>query len=269
MPEEINHPVQGSKYDKIFRENMHNTLPGIIKHVLHLNVNTVEELADDVQFTKERKTDLLKKVRDNKGNRYVLHVEYQTDNYPEMAFRMAEYSIMLQRKHKLPVKQFVIYIGPAKANMSTSITTKDFRFRYNLTELSAVNYKLFLKSDLVEEKMLAILSNLASESTESVLAQVVQEIETHTSTLEQGRYFRQLRILLQLRNLNKKAIKDMALVGKIFKEEKDILYRRGEIKGRYEEALEIALEMLVNKYPIEEIIKLTKLSKEEIQSLQK
>ncbi|ACU03966.1 hypothetical protein [Pedobacter heparinus] len=63
----------------------------------------------------------------------------------------------------------------------------------------------------------------------------------------------------------------MALVGKIFKEEKDILYRRGEIKGeikgRYEEAMEIALEMKKDKFPIEKIAKYTGLTIEEIQAL--
>ncbi|MBB5436521.1 putative transposase/invertase (TIGR01784 family) [Pedobacter sp. AK017] len=44
---------------------------------------------------------------------------------------------------------------------------------------------------------------------------------------------------------------------------------QGREQGIHKKAIEIALEMLVNKYPIEEIIKLTKLSKEEIQSLQK
>ena len=64
--------LQGSMYDKLFRENMQQNLPGIMKHVLNLEVTTIEELQDDVQFTKERKTDLLKKVIDKNGNTYVL-----------------------------------------------------------------------------------------------------------------------------------------------------------------------------------------------------
>lgn len=272
MVDNLKHPAQGSKYDKIFRENMQGTLPSIIEHVLSLHITTMEELADDVQFTKERKTDLLKKVKDSDGNMYVLHVEYQTDNYPDMAFRMAEYSIMLQRKHKLPVSQFVIYIGSGKPTMKTCIHSKDLKFRYNMTALSSVDYTLFLKSDKIEEKMLAILGNLASQQSEAVLEQIVHEIEIKsTSELEQGRYFRQLRVLLQLRNLNKKAIKDMALVGKIFKEEKDILYRRGEImgemRGEHKKAMEMALKLKAKNTPVDEIAELTGLSKKEIQTL--
>lgn len=268
MANEVKHPLQGSKFDKIFRENMQGTLPGIIEHVLSLQVTTIEDLADDIQFTKERKTDLLKKVQDNHGNTYVLHVEYQTDHYKDMHFRMAEYSIMLQRKHRLPVSQFVIYIGPGKPSMPTSITSKDLKFRYNMTSLSSIDYSLFLKSDKIEEQMLAILGNLASQQSETVLAQIVHQIESKsTSELEQGRYFRQLRVLLQLRNLDKQAIKDMALTGKIFKEEKDILYIRGEMKGRHEEALAIAKNFKELGVAIEDIAKGTGLTVEEIRSL--
>lgn len=55
MPNKTDNRLQGSKYDKVFRENMLQTLPGIIERVLNLEINTIEELKDDIQFTKERK----------------------------------------------------------------------------------------------------------------------------------------------------------------------------------------------------------------------
>ncbi|WP_316812259.1 hypothetical protein [Pedobacter heparinus] len=124
----------------------------------------------------------------------------------------------------------------------------------------------------MEEQMLAILGNLALQQSETVLEQIVHEIETKsTSQLEQGRYFRQLRVLLQLRDLNKTAIKDMALTGKIFKEEKDILYIRGEMKGQekgeHKKAVEIAKNFKELGVAIEDIAKGTGLSIEEIEAL--
>ncbi|WP_316812258.1 hypothetical protein [Pedobacter heparinus] len=47
MADEVRHPAQGSKFDKVFRENMQGTLPGIIEHVLSLQVTTIEDLTDD------------------------------------------------------------------------------------------------------------------------------------------------------------------------------------------------------------------------------
>ena len=72
-----------------------------------------------------------------------------------------------------------------------------------------------------------------------------------------------MRVLIQLRNLEKTSIKNMALTGKIFVEEKDILYIRGEIKGKMEIAKELKKEGLSNEF----IAKTTKLSIQEIEAL--
>ncbi|MEO8399855.1 MAG: hypothetical protein ABI550_08595 [Ignavibacteriaceae bacterium] len=69
---------QGNMYDKIFRENMEAALPGIIAHLLNLHIVDSVELPDDIQHTKERKPDLLKKITDKKGKTFVLHVLLKT-----------------------------------------------------------------------------------------------------------------------------------------------------------------------------------------------
>ena len=96
---------QGSSYDKIIKENLEVTLPVIIKDLLGLQIIVSEELPDDVQHTKERKPDALKKVTDSAGNTYVLHVEFQLEDEKEMVYRMAEYKVMLMRRYRLPVHQ--------------------------------------------------------------------------------------------------------------------------------------------------------------------
>jgi hypothetical protein len=110
---------QANKYDKIFRENMEAALPGIIEHLLGLDIVYTEEVPDDIQHTKERKPDLLKKVKDSTGKVFILHIEYQVKNENEMVYRMAEYQIMLLRKYSLPVEQFVLFMGAGKASMPT------------------------------------------------------------------------------------------------------------------------------------------------------
>src|ERR1700749_1088388 len=102
--------LQVNQYDKIFRENLEAALPGLIKNLLGIHVVHTEELPDDIQHTKERKPDVLKKVTDKKGETFVLHIEFQVKDEPKMVLRMAEYFIMLLRKYGLPVRQCVIYI---------------------------------------------------------------------------------------------------------------------------------------------------------------
>ncbi|WP_233260642.1 hypothetical protein [Pedobacter sp. HMWF019] len=55
----------------------------------------------------------------------------------------------------------------------------------------------------------------------------------------------------------------MALTGKIFKEEKDILYIRGEHKKAQQIARELKKEGLSNEF----IVKITKLSIQEVETL--
>src|SRR5471030_3026721 len=100
---------QSGQYDKIIKENLEKTLPVIIKEVLHLDIVQSEELPDDIQHTRERKPDALKKVTDATGHTYVLQVEFQTADEKEMVYHMAEYSVMLMRRYRLPVKQYVIF----------------------------------------------------------------------------------------------------------------------------------------------------------------
>lgn len=237
--------LQGNMYDKLFKENIRRNFSGIVKHVLNLDVTTIEVLKEDIQYTKERKTDLLTKVIDKDGNVYLLHVEYQTNNYRNMHYRMAEYSIMLQRKYKLPVQQFVIYIGPGKANMPTVINTKDHKFRYTMTALSDVDYRLFLKSDTIEEKMLAILGKIDQQDLKFVLEEIVKAIKyTVVAGLSADRYLQQLHVLVKLRDLGDKLEEVMINVADFFKEEEDFMFRRGHKKGiemgKIEEQKEIA-----------------------------
>ena len=272
--------TQANQYDKIFRENMEAALPGIIAHVIGLEIVHSEEIPDDIQHTKERKPDLLKKVTDSSGKVFILHIEYQVKNEKEMVFRMAEYHIMLLRKYLLPVEQFVLFMGAGKASMATKINEHRHKFSYRLITLSEINYKIFLNSDKSEEKILAILANFGNDSEDLALQNIIKGVQagTHGDFVE-SRYFEQLRILAQLRKLDVKFIEVMETITKFFKEEKDPLFRRGEAigeargdargeaRGDAKSRIEIAGEMKKEGFPIEQIAKFTKLSLEEIEKL--
>ncbi len=68
---------QASQYDKILKENLEAIIPGLMENVLGITVVESEELPDDVQHTKERKPDVLKKITDAQGNTFVLQIEFQ------------------------------------------------------------------------------------------------------------------------------------------------------------------------------------------------
>jgi hypothetical protein len=235
MPNKDDSLKQASQYDKIIKENLEVTLPMIIRDVLRLNIATSEELPDDIQHTKERKPDALKKVTDSEGHTYVLHVEFQVEDEAEMVYRMAEYSIMLMRKYKLPVKQYVIFLRHTKPLMPTSINTPNLNYNFTLIRMADASYKLFLKSDNPEVKMLGILANFGKEDSFVAIKSIVDGMKSFTnSDFADSRYFKQLRIFVQLRNsIEQQFEKAMDTVTKFFKEENDYLYKRAEEKSRH------------------------------------
>lgn len=238
---------QGNEYDKIFKENMEQALPGLIEHLLGLHIVQSKEIPDDLQHTKERKPDVLKKVTDVQHHTFILHIEWQVKNEKDMVYRMAEYRVMLLRKYQLPVKQYVLFIGSGRLTMPYSIDEEDFVYRYRLIALSQVDYKLFLQSDKPEEKLLAILANFGNDDEEKVLRAIVQQIQNAVdSDLASGKYFNQLRVLAQLRNLPFKVNDMLDSIDTFFKAERDPFYKMGEEKGKEEGEAKKSYEVVVN-----------------------
>lgn len=280
MQNDMNNPKQGAKFDKVLRENMEANLPGIIEHVLGMSIVHIEEIPDDLQKTKERKPDLLKKVRDGTGQVFILHIEYQKKNDRDMVYRMAEYSILLQWKYRLPVKQFMIYIGIGKSTMVTRIQAQNFLFRYHSTSLSAIDHRIFLKSDVIEQKLLAVLGDPSEQDPKQILKEVLNGIhELDIGELSKDRYINQLRVLVQLRNLEQPLEEIMLKLSDFFKVERDPCYRigernglkkgelKGELKGKEEAALTIARKLKSEGLSILLISKATNLSIDQIKKL--
>ena len=94
-----------------------------MQNVLEITAVSMEELPDDIQHTKERKPDVLKKVTDTKGDIFVLQIEFQVANDDEMVHRMLDYKAMLFRKYRIPIRQYVIFLGKGKVSMESSLQT--------------------------------------------------------------------------------------------------------------------------------------------------
>lgn len=189
---------QSSQYDKIFKENIEAVIPNLMQNILGITAVSAEEIPDDIQHTKERKPDVLKKITDIQGKVFVLHVEFQLVDEPEMVYRMADYHIMLARKYKLPVRQYVLFLGSNIPKMETRYESELMRYEFPLIAFTDLDYHTFLKSEQPEEVMLGVLTNFRGESPETVLHQIIQRIkETTKGDLALKRYFNQLRNLGQ------------------------------------------------------------------------
>ena len=171
---------QANQYDKIFKENIEAVISSIMQNMLEITAISTEELPDDIQHTKERKPDVLKKVTDNQENTFVLQIEFQVKNDDEMVHRMLDYKAMLFRKYLIPVRQYVIYLGRDKLTMKSSLQTLDLSFKYNLLALNTIDYKIFLNSNQPEEVILSVLANFNKETPENALKHIISRLEETT-----------------------------------------------------------------------------------------
>jgi hypothetical protein len=124
-------------------------------------------------------------------------------------------------------------------------------------------------SDRIEQKLLAILGNPGIEDPKQILKQIVMDIKNQTTgELLQDKHIYQLHVLVQLRNLEDQLDEIMVSVNEFFNIEKDPIYIRGEKKGFHKKALGIALELKKKGMDNAFIKEMTKLSAEEIESLE-
>ena len=232
---------QVSQYDKIVKENIEAVLPSLLAKVMNIDVVDIQEIEDEIQRTKERKPDLLKIITDKLGNRFVFHLEFQVKNDPDMIYRELEYNGMLRRKYKLPVVQYVIFMGKKASTMQNVLIDDFLQFRYNLISIIDIDYNLFINSNIPEEVIFSILSSFGNEKPQIVVQEIMNRLSSLVHTdLELAKYLQQLRSLSNLRSFKPIIDTLMESITKYFKEENDFLY----IKGRRDEQKTFILNML-------------------------
>ena len=107
-------------------------------------------------------------------------------------------------------------------------------FRYNLLAINTINYKTFLNSNQPAEVILSVLANFDKETPEIALKRIISRLEeTAEGDLALKRYFKQLRILAQLRKLEQK-LKTIVMdsIAKYIDEKKDVAFLLGLDKGQ-------------------------------------
>lgn len=230
--------TDNSRYDRIFKENIDAMLPSIAESILQMTIMQKKDLPADIQHTKERKPDFLKEIIDKEGRCSVLHIECQTLPDPHMVFRMAEYSIMLQRKYKHPVKQYVLFLGLKNSGMKKIIKTPDFTFKYTIITIKDYDYNILLKSIAPENKIFSILCNFNNEDPAVVVKRIIDGLREVATGLNYERYINQLSILAQLRNLSNLINIHMNADPKL-RIENNAFYQIGEERGRIKTAIKL------------------------------
>lgn len=199
MPDEKNKISETALYDKLFREISPVFLTVFAEKVLGLDIVEYSELKDKLQLTRQKETDTLRKVKDRKGNVFILQVEIQSTNNSKMAVQMADYWIMLHQIHGLPIRQYVLYVGAEPMAMPNRLELPNFNFQYNLLSFSDISYDLFIGAEQPEVQMLAILGNLGDVDPYGITETIVRCIDQQPVPVsEKQKKINRLRIIVQL-----------------------------------------------------------------------
>lgn len=251
--EKLNSKQEGNLYHKIVKENIESIIPALMNNILGFKVKDAEVIKEKLQQTKEKEADALRIIIDPTGQKFILHLEFQVDDYTKMAYRMADYWVLLKSKYQLPVRQFVIFIGDGQPKMKTVLSEDGNYFQYQLINITQFTYLRFFTSENPEEIILAILSDFGSEKPENALNQIIHRLEETISdqrTFQE--YLRQLRVLSKLCKLDIKFDNMIQNMAKYIDAENDYLYIRGKqtaeekIVGNLLKKLNYSLEQIAD-----------------------
>ena len=134
---------------------------------------------------------------------YILHLEFQATNDPEMLGRMYLYHALLYHKFGIGIRQFIVYLGDEPITMPRRLETGGIIYEYTLVDLRDYDAAAFLNADTPEEVLLAILCNFGKDKPEEVVRKILERIDAIVgrNSIKSGKYARQLEVLSRLRKL--------------------------------------------------------------------
>lgn len=264
--EKKNTKQEGNQYDKIVKENIDSIIPALMNSVLGFKVKEATIIKEKFQQTKEKEADALRIVTAPSGEKFILHLEFQVDDYPKMIYRMADYWILLKSKYHLPVRQFVIFMGNKEPKMKNVLSEDANYFQFQLINIGQFNYLKFLMSDNPEEIILSILSNFGEENVENALSQIISRLEETTfNQLTFQKYLRQLRVLSKLSKLTLKFDDMIHNMAKYIDAENDYLY----IRGKQEEQIKFVTNLLAQTdFDVEKIANIANVTIDFVKNIQ-
>ena len=224
-------------YDKTLKTLFEASLKeGILLKKYQKDALLIEQIDTVSKRPKELRVDFAQKITPLKGTPYILHLEFQSTIKDDMDFRMLEYYEVLTRKHKIEVEQILVYVGnKRKIEINGEIAHKNLKYRYNVLDLSSLSYKKLLKSDTVDEVVLAILANFNGKKPSEIVEIIVKRLQIlahDDDELKDAILF--LQNLSDLRKFGKETSEKLKAMPVTLDYRKSTLFKEGKQEGREE-----------------------------------
>ena len=228
---DIRKSIAMGDYDRIIKENIEAILMALGKKLLGFEMSNPRPITEKLQVTIEREPDFLKMVTLEDGKDIVLHLEFQRNDEPDMVYRMAEYRAIVQRKYRMPVRQYVIYLGMDRPGMRTELRAEEQIKGFELRNIHDIPLNQVIDSDVPEEIVLAILTDYPEADADMVISRIIQKLkQVAPDEAEFKKSLQQLVTLSRIRKLEERTEKQIAAMPITYDIETDYLYLKGKEK---------------------------------------
>ncbi len=230
---------KGNIYDKIFKENAESIFLPLVEMQLGIQIKSFIIHKEKYQKTLEREMDFFYEVETQRGETFLLHLEFQTEPEEDMLYRIGEYHNFMLRRRKMPIRHLVIFLGKGAPNMETQVPASQIYKGFEIVQVYNLDTQTLLSSQIPEFVLLAILSNYPKRDAEAILRLIVRRLrEVSSSKSSLSKYLIQLTILARLRKLEELSIKITTEMPITYDIESDYLYKLGMQKAREKELVE-------------------------------
>jgi hypothetical protein len=272
---------EGNKYDKIFKENLRELTPALLKVVLKLNDFLLKPLPQvRLQTTLEKEPDFLQLIIDEASPLgRVLHIEFEGQDLSIIDWRMSEYAGIGGMVHQREVEQHLIFLGVGQPQkIKGEIEHKFYKYRYKVHSLTEVNFKDFLFGETPQEVVFAILADPGEVGVDEVIRLILERLVQLVGKKGAIRKFvKQLVMLSRKRNLHSQTINKVKIMIGYQDIEDDVVYHlgldkgieQGQVKGKEETAI-IAIRNAVKKgFDLGAIVEILELQPGYVNKIQK
>ena len=179
-------------YDAILKDLFQRDQPSIWSSLTG-GIPVAQILSPEFQELQLRRADLVVRLQ----NGVSLHVEFQSENDKDMAFRMGRYCLLIGQRYRRPVQQVVLYVGEARMNMQDYLDLGGTKVSYRLMDIREFRAEKLLEGGSAGDLALAMLAAGGKEKLDDIALRAC-----NLGGLERNRVLTQMVLLSGLRRVS-------------------------------------------------------------------
>ncbi len=226
------------KYDINIKDIFEKAGSHLIQTLLKKKIKKIQKLPQEIQIVKQIRPDFLAIIESDEG-KLIVQIEFQAQNDMTIPQHMFLTFSLLNMKYRLPVEQFVLWIGRGRCRIPSYFEVSSFFTRvhheFKIIDMKQISPEIFLKANKPEIILFSILCR--TDDKNSLAKKIITKLlKLRIPKKDLLNYLLNLEVLGQLRNLKidfKEVIKGMGTELKV-----DIRklwsYQEGKREGRRE-----------------------------------